>query len=111
MYRSEEVVNTTVSKVMLLLTTIQVYSPLPDNARLQFSSQGSMTINSVRKDDGGIYKCIASDGDISSTAMLELIIQRKLLYSLLRFCFSFCLLAKRFVLYEAAKNILNLLQT
>ena len=55
----------------------QVYGPMPDEDRVMLHSLGNLTIYQVKKEDGGDYECVAEDGDISSVASTELIIESK----------------------------------
>ncbi|XP_067928805.1 uncharacterized protein [Watersipora subatra] len=50
------------------------YGRMPDSSRLTLHSGGDITIRSLNKEDDGVYKCIASDGDITSAASTKLTI-------------------------------------
>lgn len=48
---------------------------MPEADRIMLHSRGNLTIYEVTKEDGGDYECVAEDGDISSVASTELIIE------------------------------------
>lgn len=48
---------------------------MPSTDRIMLHPLGNLTIYDVVKEDGGDYECVAEDGDISSVASTELIIE------------------------------------